>query len=90
MGFVRIAPASRVYVDANILIYHLEGLEEFRPALTRLIDLVTNDNVSLLTSDLSLSEALVPAWRAADSDRAKIYIDFFEAQEFAELNVARN
>jgi predicted nucleic acid-binding protein len=49
----------RVYVDANIFIFALEGEPRFGPAASALLQSVDDGRVAAVTSELTLAEVLV-------------------------------
>ena len=52
-------PGSRIYLDANIFIYALEGYPEFLKILTELFEMIDKGNIQACSSDLTLAETLV-------------------------------
>jgi predicted nucleic acid-binding protein len=68
---------SQIYIDANICIYILEGYPSYRPHIERLTSATAEERLKLFTSELSLAEALVPAYRAGEPARIRTYIRFF-------------
>src|SRR5579871_6325017 len=59
MGISNQLKGSKIYLDANIFIYLLEGYSEFVPVLTQLFALIDKDTLSPVTSELTLAEVLV-------------------------------
>ena len=52
-------PAPRVYIDANILLYVIEGSELFRAQLGQLMDALDAGKLLGVTSDLTFAEVMV-------------------------------
>jgi predicted nucleic acid-binding protein len=59
MGILSALVGTRVYLDANILIYALEGFALFAPELQLLFDAIQEGEVHGVTSELSQAEILV-------------------------------
>ncbi len=51
MDFLNIFQGKRVYLDANIWIYALEGYSDFMPALTSLFKQIDNGSLQAVSSD---------------------------------------
>ena len=51
--------ATRIYFDANIFIYALEGISPFAEALLDVFESVDKGEMTAVTSELSLAECLV-------------------------------
>ncbi len=69
-----IAPAApSIYLDANILIYLVEGYAEQKAALGCLLDVFENGRVNFVTSELSLAEVLVQPLRQNRPDLIQRY-----------------
>ena len=48
------APVLRVYLDANVLIYIVDGTEPFRSSLQTLLSAVDDGRVRCFTSELTV------------------------------------
>ncbi|MDM8559818.1 hypothetical protein QUF82_13370 [Thiotrichales bacterium HSG14] len=48
----------RIYLDANIFIYLLEGYPAFIPVLTELFSLIDSGKLQAVTSELTLAETI--------------------------------
>jgi len=59
MGILSALVGLRVYLDANILIYALEGFALFATELQLLFDAIEEGKIQGITSELSLAEVLV-------------------------------
>ena len=64
-----------IYLDANIIIYLLEGFEPHKHALSRLLKTIEDGQVSCVTSELSMAEVLVRPFKEGKSNEIKTYID---------------
>jgi predicted nucleic acid-binding protein len=63
----------RIYLDANILIYAVEGTALHAAGLKALLDAADQGAVSLATSEFTLAEVLVGPLRTANAEHATIY-----------------
>lgn len=70
MGLKTLLRGKRVYFDANIFIYLLEGNEIFEPAVRQLRDLIADDQITVISSDLIYTEVL--AHPALSGDKVAI------------------
>jgi predicted nucleic acid-binding protein len=66
MGILDAIQGTRVYLDTNIWIYALEGYPAFVQDLTQLFQSIEQGNLSVVTSELSLAEALVKPFQNHD------------------------
>lgn len=48
-----------IYFDTNVFIYALEGHEEYKTVLAQIFTQVAEENLSTITSEISLAECLV-------------------------------
>jgi predicted nucleic acid-binding protein len=64
MGLRKDLKGKRVYFDANVFIYLMEGYPSFENSLRDIRDSIFNSESSICTSELTLCEVLVPAFRA--------------------------
>ncbi|WP_394754590.1 type II toxin-antitoxin system VapC family toxin [Crenothrix sp.] len=64
---------QKVYLDANIFIYTLEGVEPWVHLLTDVFTGLTANEFSAVTSSLSLSECLVLPFKQNKSDLVAIF-----------------
>ena len=68
------APAAlRIYLDANILIYLIEGYAEHEPALQVVLAEFERGDSQFVTSELSLAEVLVQPLRQKRNDLVDKY-----------------
>ena len=66
MGSLKQLTGRRVYLDANILIYALEGILTYQPVIQELFTRSAEGELDLFTSELSLAEMLVKPIRNGD------------------------
>lgn len=59
MGLLTALQGDRIYLDANIWIYALEGFPAFSQDLTIFFQAIDQGNLTAVTSELSLAEVLV-------------------------------
>ena len=67
-----------VYIDANIVIYAVEGFSAFQPVLHVLLQCVDDEKLRLVTSELTLAEVLVKPIENRDSVIQQAYRAFLE------------
>ena len=63
----------RVYLDANVFIYALEGYERYMGALSDLFDRVDRGDLTVVTSELTLAEVLVKPMMDGDHRLVEAY-----------------
>ncbi len=90
MGIVDTVGSKRIYLDANIFIYALEGFAEFKQTLTELFLAIDDSKVQAVTGDLTLAEVLVKPLRDSNlakfqSPRASQFITMFYKQVLESL-----
>ncbi len=68
----------RVYFDTMIFIYLVEGFSELQAGLDDIRDCLLHGEAEVVTSHLSLCEALVHPFRTNNAERAAAYRDFIE------------
>lgn len=73
MGILDAIQGNRVYLDTNIWIYASEGYPAFIHDLTQLFQSIDRGNLSAVTSELSLAEALVKPFQNQDLAKQTIY-----------------
>lgn len=74
-----IPAGSRAYLDTNVWIYALEGFESFAQPLLELFARIDNEEITALTSELSLAETLVKPLQSANPELERIYIDAIQS-----------
>lgn len=91
MGILDAIQGNRVYLDANIWIYALEGYPAFIQDLTQLFQSIDQGNLSVVTSELSLAEALVKPYQNQDLAQQVIYKQFIRSsQQLSVIPVSRD
>lgn len=73
MTLVERIGSRRVYLDANVFIYVVEGIEAHAPALRPLLPAVASGRVSAVTSALTLAEVLVHPFRTGNVRREQAF-----------------
>lgn len=76
---------KRVYFDANVFIYLMEGFAAFEQELNEMRDSILNGECEICTSELTLCEVLVPAFRANNTSLLALYRQFIEDSGAFEL-----
>ena len=75
MGLIELLEGSRIYVDSNIWIYALENFVEYGESLAALFELAENGVLTIITSELTLSEVLVRPIREDDVAKQSVYVE---------------
>ena len=76
MGVLRNAlQGKKVYLDANIFVYSLKGIEPWATILEDVFLGLVNQEFSAVTSSLSLSECLVLPFKQNKNDLVRVYRD---------------
>jgi predicted nucleic acid-binding protein len=73
MGGVGALRGRRVYLDANVFIYAVEGSPEHAAFLEGLFDLLAAGDAAAVTSELTLAEVLAKPFAERRADLAAIY-----------------
>lgn len=73
----RLDGISRLYLDANIIIYFIEGDLELRTAVADVLEQAGARGVSLLTSDIAIAECLHGAFKRKKRPLVELYRSFF-------------
>ncbi|QXD14714.1 PIN domain-containing protein [Rhodocaloribacter litoris] len=81
MGLIDDLIGRRVYLDANVFIYAVEGHEPFQGLLGRLFGEVAHQALLAFTSELTLAEVLVWPFREARVDLARHYRSVVQTHE---------
>jgi predicted nucleic acid-binding protein len=76
---------KRIYVDTNILIYLFEGFEEYRHLIQEIADCVDNDEIILLTGEITIAELMVMPFRKNDSKLISLYTTALNDKDFIHL-----
>lgn len=80
MGILRTIQGSQIYLDVNIWIYALEQHPLYSQALTELFQQIDQKTLTVVTSELSLAEALVKPMRDQDIARQTKYRQLFSSR----------
>lgn len=72
---------SRIYLDTNVWIYALEGFESFAQPLAELFARIDDGELAAVTSELTLSEALVKPFQSNQHELERIYLDTLQSSE---------
>ena len=76
---------TRLYLDANILIYLVEGDEALSQSVHALLEAADAAHIRLFTSDITLTECLLGPLRAGNNDLAQAYLDLLQSHDFIAL-----
>lgn len=83
-----LAGRQRIYIDANIFIYFVEGDGAERETATDLFVEAAESGVRLITSEISIAECLRGVIGQTDPTAAQIYRDLFSNGSIVELVAA--
>lgn len=72
MGLLNSLKGSRIYLDSNIWIYFLSGLNEYSQSLTDLFTAADSGSLMLITSELTIAEILVRPIREENAARREV------------------
>ena len=78
MGLREKLRGKRVYFDANIFIYLMEGLPAFQAQMAEIRACLLNDKTDFVTSELTLCEVLVLPFRQNDTQLVAQYRQLIE------------
>ena len=79
MGSLTLPQAGIVYLDANGLIYTVEGIEPYRSLLNPMWEAAEDGALTVVSSGLIVAETLVKPLRDANSQIEAQYREVFEA-----------
>lgn len=82
MGILDAIQGNRVYLDTSIWIYALEGYPVFIHHLTKLFQSIDRGNLNAVTSELSLSEALVKPFQNQDLAKQTTYKQLISSSQY--------
>jgi uncharacterized protein len=85
MGLRDDLKGKRVYFDANVFIYLIEGYPTLETSLRDIRDSIFHGESNICTSELTLCEVLVPAFRANNTALLALYREFIEESGAFEL-----
>jgi predicted nucleic acid-binding protein len=76
--------ASRIYLDANALVYFIERSDELQEKIGRVVEFAVRADKPIYMSDIGVAECLYGAYKAQDADLEQKYNEvFYEAALFA-------
>ena len=75
-----IAGAAKIYVDSNVLIYLIEGLEPFAGLAARTFEIAGRAGAQVVTSQLSAAECMIRPFWESNSRLIHDYERLFENQ----------
>ena len=78
MGTLKTNLGNRVYVDANIIVYVVEGYAQHQQVLRSLLAEMDAGRLAAVTSELTLAEVLVKPMRDANEHLVRAYAEFLE------------
>ncbi len=85
MGLRDLMRGERVYFDTNVFIYLVEGFAELRQALFEIRDSILYREAEIVTSELTICEALVAPFRSNNTALISGYRRFIEESGAFEL-----
>ncbi|MGH8581270.1 MAG: type II toxin-antitoxin system VapC family toxin [Gammaproteobacteria bacterium] len=75
MGLSALPAGSRVYLDANVWIYALEGYAAYAVPLKALFARIDAGEIAAITSELTLAEVLVKPFADGNAALQQIYVE---------------
>lgn len=79
----------RIYIDANVLIYFLDGRSRLSDAATAALEGAAAQEWEAITSDLVLAEVLVGAYRSPEADAVRVTEALFAQPWLTLLQLSR-
>lgn len=76
---------SSLYLDANILIYLVEGNADVSTLVLAAFRQIETNNIALYTSEITVTECLNGAYRAGLDELAQKYLELLGAEDFITL-----
>jgi predicted nucleic acid-binding protein len=73
---------TSLYLDSNILIYLVEGNVELGDLVLSAFREIENNNITLYTSEITVTECLNGAYRAGLEELAQKYLELLSSEEF--------
>lgn len=71
---------GRVYIDANVFIYAVQGFKKYAKLCSEILQSIEDMKIQALTSELTLAEVLVKPLQQEKPDVAAIYQDLIQSQ----------
>lgn len=81
MTTIEFAGSSRIYIDANIWIYLIEGNPEFVEATEAIFAQIARDGASVVTSEITIAECLWKPSKTGNSAISELYENLFGSGE---------
>ena len=81
MGTLILPPSGSVYIEANTVIYAVEKIEPYSSFLIPLWSAARNEQISLITSELTWLEALTKPMRDGNAPLETLFRAFLMASE---------
>ena len=81
MDLANIRTGARVYLDANVWVYALEGYADFVASLTALFTRIDAGDLIAVTSELTLAEVLVKPIATNNAALQQRYVEALEASD---------
>ena len=80
MGVATLPTGSRLYLDANVWIYALEGYAAYAATLTALFVRIDTGELTAITSQLTLAEVLVKPFADHNVALQELYLEALQAR----------
>jgi predicted nucleic acid-binding protein len=90
MGQLNLADGAIVYIDTAIVIYTLEGNENYLASLEPLWEKFQSGDIELMTSELTLMEVLVQPLKTNNLELATDYEEFLTDSTIQLLPISRS
>jgi len=75
---MKLIEGKRLYLDANLFIYSVEGIEPWAPLMREVLAAVDSHECTAVTSELSLAECLVKPFEIGRQDLVKSYLGLLQ------------
>lgn len=85
MGKLATVLGPKVYLDTNIVIYAIEGFEQYRTILWDLLKAIDDSRITAATSVLTLAEVLVKPMIMQNHDLQLAYKEFLRPNSLLEV-----
>ena len=69
---------KRLYLDANLIIYAVEGVEPWAPLMREILATIDRQECTAVTSELSLAECLVKPFEIGRQDLVQAYLGLLQ------------
>ncbi len=76
---------TRIYLDANIIIYAVEGFLAYADTIQALLMAMDNAEIVAVTSELTLAEVLVKPMKDGKTEIQQAYRDFLQSTSVFEI-----